>query len=604
MKKIKQFSIILLAAILICITTKIELYADDFYYQSFFNEGFQNFIQQNINHYQEVNGRVIAHVLAEVFLNINKIFYIIFLLLCLGYIFYFGISFLLPEKMKKDKQNILTAICISLSMFFCVSIFVLKETAFWITGAMNYILPTTIACLAISSIKKADIQNKLKISHIILLFLAGAITEQGFLLTMFCTLGYFIIQNINKKIILSKNQIMILIAEILGFLTIFLSPASRNRADIAQTIFNTPLLEFIQNNFGVFATRIVGENSIFLIVSILIISISLLSLKDEKLGKILRMGFLIGGSIIILNVFKIYNENIAILMTTLIIFYVLIAIFKLSLEQNYKNIAILIGGAFFLQAATFALGESSYRIFWMLSILCAIISANIITIIMDKMTFSEALHLNLIPSKLFTIKNDSIILTLFIAVGFLNSLTILNGYNYNQSIFNAMKESIKNYNKNGFVEININIDEKYAHDMGYENGAFFDYFLENYNIKEIEEDVYFVNGENTEIYINKTKLRYPAYFEKNEIYIPLRFVVEALNGKCEWTKETTKYECEENVVVVDNISNIIIESNKAENNNISLRDSFRTFLGRTYINIKNLKYFVGENESRVAIGRY
>ena len=162
-----------------------------------------------------------------------------------------------------------------------------------------------------------------------------------------------------------------------------------------------------------------------------------------------------------------------------------------------------------------------------------------------------------------------------------------------------MRNSINNYSNVGFVEIDINIDNKYAHTMGYENGAFFDYFLENYGIKTIEDKVFFVKDKESEIYVDETKLTYPAFFENEEIYVPTRAIVEALEGTCEWTKETTKYYCDDYFVTMDNYSNVIIDCSDAEKINTSLKNSFRTYISRSYINFNQLEYIIGEHKNRV-----
>lgn len=576
--------ILIFSILFICILSKVELYADDFFYITFFDNGFKGFIQNNINHYNEVNGRAFVHLLAEFFLNAKQFIFILFIFLCLGYIFYFGISFLLPKQI--SNQNKLISICISANLLFCISVFVLKETTFWITGAMNYIVPTVFCCLALSTINNILKSNKIKLIHILILFLSGATTEQGFLLTLFYTISYFIFYVIdNKKF--SKNFLTILLAELSGFLTIFLSPASRNRIDIGNNIFNTPIFQLIRENFASFSSRIVGENSIFLIISLLILSIAFLSLKDKKLGNSLSIGFLISGGLIILNLFKIYNESLSITLTILIVIYIILSIIKCGKIPDYRNISILLTSALLIQAATFALGENSYRIFWMLAILCDIISANIITIILIKYN-SE--------------KINSIVLGFIILLGTIIGITIFKGYNYNQNIFNSMKESIKNYNQNRFIEINININEKYAHTMGYANAAFFDYFLQNYNIKDIEDDIYFIKDEQSQIYVNGILLKYPAFFENNTTYVPVRYVIEALNGTCEWTKENTKYTCGDYIAIVDNFSNKIIYSTLEKNTNYNLQNSQKTFLGRTYIDLEKLNYIVGESKNKVIIG--
>ena len=148
---------------ILAIVFSIELYSDDFFYITFLNNGISSFIETNINHYQTVNGRVLVHIIDEIVLKLGKWFYMIILPIMLLYIFYSSAKTLLKEASLSSKENILLSIAFSLSIFMYIDVYVLKETAFWITGAFNYIFPLAMSISALLIIQK--ILSKNTLSH-------------------------------------------------------------------------------------------------------------------------------------------------------------------------------------------------------------------------------------------------------------------------------------------------------------------------------------------------------------------------------------------------------------------------------------------------------
>lgn len=134
-KNVSIIGIIIAILFLVMTTSMITLYSDDFYYISFFDGGFSEFVQNNINHYLNVNGRVLVHILDEICLNLGKIPYILTLVGMLLYIFYTSNKIILSFILPKDniKNNILYSTCLSMILFLFIDVCVLKETAFWIT---------------------------------------------------------------------------------------------------------------------------------------------------------------------------------------------------------------------------------------------------------------------------------------------------------------------------------------------------------------------------------------------------------------------------------------------------------------------------------------
>ena len=80
MKKIKNiWHLVLINGIFdlvfILLFSWVVMYADDYYYASFFKNGISSFISMNIDHYQTFNGRVLVHILAEIVLACKPVLF-------------------------------------------------------------------------------------------------------------------------------------------------------------------------------------------------------------------------------------------------------------------------------------------------------------------------------------------------------------------------------------------------------------------------------------------------------------------------------------------------------------------------------------------------
>ena len=166
-----------------------------------------------------------------------------------------------------------------------------------------------------------------------------------------------------------------------------------------------------------------------------------------------------------------------------------------------------------------------------------------------------------------------------------------------------MKQSIKDYPQTGYVEINTDINKDYAHTMGYENPSFEEYFYKHYGIDTIKDNVYFVTGGKENIlFISGKRVKYSALLLNDNIYLPLRFVVETLGGKCEWNDDETIYIKPDYRVVIDNKSKKILESSISKYVGVDLSLSLIEYLGRSYLNINDICYIIGLSPCDIKIG--
>lgn len=149
---------------------------DDFYYKTFTNGDFADYINSNITHYLEVNGRVIVHILASFFLWINFNFWKIFNSLMLAGIVYFGSK--LASYKSKNKYALLNSNVIFFSGVCFLDILITRQSVYWLTGSFNYVYPILMLLSYWYFLVRFNNENMGFVLTLILSFFASATVEQ------------------------------------------------------------------------------------------------------------------------------------------------------------------------------------------------------------------------------------------------------------------------------------------------------------------------------------------------------------------------------------------------------------------------------------------
>ena len=195
LKKIILLSFFFILVFLI--NSQIGLFGDDYYYVSFVKN---NFFELHKNHYIEVNGRAIVHLLDSIFLALPKIFWSILNSLMITSIAYFASKII---ALFSSKKNIFEkSIIIFLFSILTIDILVTRQSVYWITGSFNYIYPTFMFFGYWYTLLKYSLnnfQNKKVLPLVILAFLASATVEQAGMMSFGATFLFFIFCFIEKK---------------------------------------------------------------------------------------------------------------------------------------------------------------------------------------------------------------------------------------------------------------------------------------------------------------------------------------------------------------------------------------------------------------------
>ena len=122
------------------------LFGDDYYYAAFVKNGRQYFIDENIFHYLHTNGRALVHILDELLIgwsfwpwrvfNVATMAMLVIVMAKLAARAY-------REDIKArfgEYQRAVAGVCGLLSI---TDVAVLRQSVYWATGSMNYLLPAT-----------------------------------------------------------------------------------------------------------------------------------------------------------------------------------------------------------------------------------------------------------------------------------------------------------------------------------------------------------------------------------------------------------------------------------------------------------------------------
>lgn len=191
--------------------------SDDYWYSTFWDHGLGHYIELMDYHYANFNGRVLVHIVAHIILHFDNW---AFALCFIGMSVAISMTVSNTFRLGSDQFQ-LTLFCLLVGIF-CMPLDMFNQGIMWISGWCNYYFPVLLVCLLIAALERRSNWAYL------LAFLCGATTEQmGLTSVVLCAVfGAFAL--LRKKDILRGFGCMVL--AVAGVMTIFLSPATQNRA--------------------------------------------------------------------------------------------------------------------------------------------------------------------------------------------------------------------------------------------------------------------------------------------------------------------------------------------------------------------------------------
>lgn len=239
----------------------IFMYSDDFRYGEAGKGNLIQIVQYMGEHYRTVNGRTIVHTLAILFTKCDLFFWRLVTPAVIALLLLLTAKWISADKKEYQK---LTVIMLFLYLFMPVG--VLQQSAYWLSGSFNYVYPM-LPILGLGILMKNSIQHgKANYWLLPLGFLAGASMEQcGMIALGICILTMLYQKFFEKKRLLLCHYLTVLITAV-GYITIFLSPATKER--VGQ---ESGQIGLFQNTYRILFEKWFQSKEMFLFVFITII---------------------------------------------------------------------------------------------------------------------------------------------------------------------------------------------------------------------------------------------------------------------------------------------------------------------------------------------
>ena len=237
-------------------------------------------------------------------------------------------------------------LCLPVTMLLLIS--VARETLHWITGSVNYLLPTLLAVSAFSLHYGAIREGKVRWYSLVLCFRFGSPTEQGGATAVVLTLFLSISETILKRRD-GRNGLygwIFPICTLAGYLTVLFAPGTFLRASYEGSI-QTGII--IQAFFALFECMM-GKEGIVPYFIVLFVLIAGMVLQDRPLPRFLVCGFGIAAALSVFY-FMPFSSSVlsAAFFCIFLIFSVLTAVCFIK-NEAYRGIGCFLFAAAVVQA--------------------------------------------------------------------------------------------------------------------------------------------------------------------------------------------------------------------------------------------------------------
>ncbi len=513
-----EYSLIILSLLLFSIISYLTyFFADDFYYAVFFRNGLGDFFRKTAEHYMTMNGRALIHFVAEVVLLFKTYLFAVVNPMALLALFY------LSAKIQNENSSLSGfSVLIGLLLIIFLPQTIARESLYWITGSMNYLLPILMALATFYIQIRCRIKRNTTILSLILCIICGASTELGGACSCAMTFSYALFNYITDRKSTKPHHSgwLHFIAVFLGYITVVFSPGTFHRAAFEGS--------FIQgqtsNTFSALAEMLLSKGGVTPYLILVLLLIGFLPMINTSLPKHLHLtaifammlaagywcGFIYGIAYIV-----IFIACMALILAS--------GFFLLKSEDLRPTGAMLISVIAII--AVLIIAPSTYvRTLLPIVLILSCIATHLFVLLIKSLFRDYRKVLLIISSVAF------ICAIIFI-------LPTVQGYWYNHTIHTQNQYRIENSAENGYAEISVDIIEKYAYNMFYYDGFFINYFNQYYNISD-STPLYYTSQHYPDIYCNGQRLTHPAQTESGSLYIPLSPLLHCIGADIFWSNDS------------------------------------------------------------------
>lgn len=512
-------AVIILAAVFLRVFLSLELYSDDIYYASFFQNGFSGFWEKARDHFLNFNGRSLVHGVIWCALALGRGFTALLMTATL-------LSIPLLYSRLNGGKSLMTA-AFFLLLLMSPSPMLLKESLFWTSGFFNYVFPFLCFISALLLAKKAARTKKLSLLALIgaSQLLLAATMEQIGAATAFATLLFALSEMLRQRRFL-PNAALSPVCGALGVISIFASPATRARLDAEVA---GGICEFARSSVLCFAR--VGSHiiSYALLICLAFLAVSATASKRTSL----RVSAAVTAAALIAA--KISGGTLLCLAAFLALCaYTVACGILLMLRENLRFLGILPLSGVFSVALISVTRSAEPRSALMMTLCLALFTAMLLS---SSPTSRNRINIAQNGAKALT--------AVLCAAAFIPTLT---GYLKNEAVRNENLAAIESAKQTGELYYRVDYDPEYAHSLMFDDGHFYNTFVDLHGLRNAE--IRLVSDIFPSIECNGSAVTCPAWEKDGERFFPLEPIVNALGGSVSWSPQKTEIRLAEKLISV------------------------------------------------------
>lgn len=227
----------------------VKLYGDDYFYGTFWAQGWDSFCEANKNHYLYSNGRAIVHMLDAITLQWPPLVWQILNCAMLGALVFLGVRTVLPASGKNFAQ-VFCGAAVLCAMILYLDIRVTNQSVYWETGSWNYIYPFVLLLGTWVVLERRRNGKGNPVALSVLALLSAATTEQNAMMTVGLVFLYLADSWWIRREKADRAMLWALGFAVFGALTVLAAPSQWTRfADEQQGRAEVSMGELLVNNF-------------------------------------------------------------------------------------------------------------------------------------------------------------------------------------------------------------------------------------------------------------------------------------------------------------------------------------------------------------------
>ncbi len=494
--------------------------SDDYWYSTFMDDGFAAYFRKMAYHYNEFNGRMLVHFVAQLILHCgNWLFALLGTALCLA------IPCAASYSTGLARQSRLSAALLFGVGVLAMSHTMLTRSLLWISAFCNYVLPTAMIAGAVALMQRVTRDSLhrwwMAPACAVCGFACGATTEQSGIVFILAALYYCAVclfTNRGKLV----YPMLSAAAGALGVLTIFLSPATEKRfATETDTESAATLLDSLWDGLGS-QTELLGASRPNAVLLVLLFAAIALTLWKTRRGKAPAVLCAVPAA---LGLAAEYFTGDTRTWIYLIIFIclVLYALALICAGKRVEALFILLAvGSVCVMLPTTSSGE---RILLPYYLYCLAAAAVMLGRELERLRdwprlallSAAALGVLLLRIPLFGICWD------------------------NHEVEKLNQLYAEEAKATGVLYYCMDYDMEYTHSKAFSDDYFYEKYLESVGLYGVDGlQVYFYGEGRPEVYVEEQRMTSPAFPGDNGGWLlPLRDTVEYLGGSVEWVPGLT-----------------------------------------------------------------